>query len=240
LSDNESFEAPELCIDDPATVAERLKWADAAEALFRRVLVALGYNGEVSTADLINAIAAWLSLFLFVKRDPDGRFASVWLSSFNTAWGTSTMLQPSSRRTEAEEQADAAVLAFAQRFPPLLEDAEQRDTADDLTALREALDEQTEATAAARSIADEWKTSAERLAAQVAHLESQLSRYALVPQPKPDRVEPDQRWARMVTTDQVLDNGNVTEAGIFEFWEARRMMSCENWIYLGNVQKTDG
>jgi hypothetical protein len=72
------------------------------------------------------------------------------------------------------------------------------------------------------------KAEAELAAANAAIAE--VARVAIVPQSKPERVEPGQRWARLET---------VADAGELQSWERTMMLSAE-WVYLGPAPTTEG
>lgn len=151
--------------DLPDDVKARLAWADQAEDLLRRILSALGFERVVSAADLLAGVSAWLLVLGYAKRDESGRLCSAWHTAYDAALRRSGALSHKAAHEEAVEVADMKVDAFAQRFPPMIEDQaeEPRDTESDLDALRQELAEREESLAAAM--------------ARIQHLELKLKVY---------------------------------------------------------------
>lgn len=195
------------------TARERAAFADQAEALLRRILGALGYDAaeHVTTHDLVAAMGAWLGLVTLASAEPTSPAAHLWQAIYDAALRASPMADTRARREEARQEADEALLAFVRRFPPRFEPVD-RQSLDDLAAMREALDEQTAATEAARDLVAEWQSRYVQAAERVGKAERDLAELralvassgTLIPQPKPERVEPGQRWAFvMISTGQV-------------------------------------
>jgi hypothetical protein len=262
----------------PDDVRARLEFATAAEALLRAILVALGYSGELTPADVIAALTQWVEKLRRWRLDPASNVATMWARAWAPALSRSAMAAPSVAADEATEIADHAVDHYVQRFPPLLEDA-----SDDLEALREELAEWQAEAVGLRKIADAaeeradkgyglhrelWQlvadvtgalegddvvASVERLKARAEKAEAELAaanaaiaevaRVAIVPQPKPESVGPNQRWARTTTT--CLDGwprGQLMLADGFRLSpdNTRAMLTNDDWFYLGPAPTTEG
>jgi hypothetical protein len=220
MSNNDKSEASTV---DGSDVALRLAFADKAEFLLVRILAALGYESDKLTpSSLLAGIAAWVTLLIASKNDVNGRFASFWMHAFLDAWKDLSVL-------DAAEASTAAVNEFAKRYPPMLDDVlldeHGRDTQSDIEALSIELDKQTIIANNLERTRDVLLEVNERHASELATCRIQLEERtaqrdqlirdvygALVPLSKPERVEPGQRWAFVMTcTEHHLGTTSVFE-----------------------------
>lgn len=226
--------------DDANTTAARLDFADKAEALLRLIMSTLGWTHDVTLVDLIAGLRSWIALVQVMTRDPEGRLASIWWRAYDGALARSSLAYDAPRRQWAAEEADHATKEFLRRFPPLVEDAAPRDTIDDVAALQQALDEQTDATADALVKADRLEAianAAEERAEKAERELTELRASVIVPLPKPERVEPGQRWLFTARVNKI-SNG---DAFALEGWfDADAMLKHDDYVYLGNAQSAGG
>lgn len=201
--------------------ADRLRFADAAEKLLREIFAALGARNAhaIDVADVLSGLGAWLALLMTMLRFREGDAAVIWLDARRIAWERGQSLSPDAARREASEQADAAVHDFYQRFPPSL------DTRD---AEIEALQEEAHGL---RAIADAAEERAEKAKCELAELRALVANGALIPQPKPERVEPGQRWVWVETVRGVGHEDTSFETG--ERVETEALLERDGWHYIG-------
>lgn len=188
--------------------AARLRFADAAEALLRSIFAALGARNAhtLDVADVLSGLGAWLAELMTMTRFREGDAAVIWLDARRIAWERAPDASGMAAREEASAQADAAVCDFYQRFPPSL------DTRD---AKIEALQEEAHGL---RAIADAAEDRAEKAERELAELRALVANGALIAQPKPERVEPGQRWAFVMTA---LENAKASQSrNIWKFADA--------------------
>lgn len=167
---------------DPAhtdQLRERLRFADAAEALLRSILETLGYSAPVTTEALLTGITAWLALLQQWAKDPTGTVAAFWAKTFHTAFAASPMASPKTRREDAADEATAAAAEYMRRFPPLVEDAPNRDTVDDIDAMRAELDAQTETSVWAADAARKAEAEQQRLLGELESIGDTLNEAAV-------------------------------------------------------------
>lgn len=228
---------------------ERLAWAAEAEPLFRRILAVLGYDSadEISAADLIVSVAAWANLVQMFRAEPTSPVADMWHAICAASLRSSPLLSADARLEEAQRSADGAALGFLRRFPPRFEPVD-RQALGDLVAMRAALDEQTEATERARELAAEWQSryaqAVERAEKAEGHVSAaqtalvEIGRVAICPKPKPEQVEPGQRWA--FVDDVAKVHGDTAKLLMGEDADSRWMIESKDWYYLGPAPTSEG
>lgn len=236
-------EKPDVATVDGNDVGSRLAFADKAESLLRRVLVALGYDNadKLTPMDLLTGITAWVSMLQFAKLDTFGRYAQTWWEAFK-------MFVPVFGPADSAQHATDAMNAFARMFPPTLSANEEseRDTINDIAALSEELDKQTEIVAALVSEREAMLRANEHHASELATCRIQLEERtaqrdqlirdvygALVPLAKPASIEPGQRWAMIGTVIEYGDSETVATMQDGEWFNRNKMLDSAKWLYLG-------
>lgn len=185
-----------------------------AQTLLRRILGVLGYDAveQLTAQDVASVIGAWLGLVQLVTADPTSPVADLWGRIYDASLRASPLLTRTARSEEARESADEAMTAYVRRFPPRFEPVD-RQSLDDLAAMRAALDEQTE-------VSDRWRERTEKAERDLSAAQAALAEIAhiyIVPKPKPERVEPGQRWAFVMKAD---DSEEVSADCSFLFRDA--------------------
>jgi hypothetical protein len=167
-----------------------------------------GVLPTATIADMLGELTGWLEMAKAIRRDPQGATARIWWDAFKEAWGA----HPTSA---AALCADDAIAEFGKRFLPVNAD-DDRDTLNtaDFDALREELDKQTQIAAELRSERDTLLMANSLHASEIESLHDKLAS-AIVPLPKPERVEPGQRWAMIVTAGDTQARGESAQ------WEVR-------------------
>jgi len=239
-------EKPDVATVDGSDVDPRLAFADKAESLLRRVLIALGYDNadKLTPMDLLTSITAWVSMLYLAKLDAFGRYAHTW-------WDAFKMFCPVFGPGDSVQHATDAMNAFARMFPPTLSANEEseRDTINDIAALSEELDKQTEIVAALVSEREALLRANEHHASELAACRIQLEERtaqrdqlirdvydALVPLVKPERVEPGQMWAHIDEVRKIELNGDVNLfAG--NHCKAANMLEHQEWAYMGTASQ---
>lgn len=230
------------------------------QALLRSILGVLGYDAveQLTAQDVVAVIGAWLGLVTLASSEPTSPAAELWRTAYAASLHASPMAAATARQENAREDADAAVLAFVRRFPCRFEPVD-RQAADDLAAMRAALDEQTEATERARRDADVAHLMANSLREGVCAAlgvpldgggydiltlirdntrDARKFEDALVPLPKPERVEPGQRWA--FVDDVAKLQGDTAKLLMGEDADRRWMIESQDWYYLGPAPTSEG
>lgn len=221
------------------TTRERAAFADRAEQLLRETLVALGYDAaNLTAADLVHGFACWLGILQMYRAEPTSPAAEWWQRVWQSTNVAPRFDLPRAHLDDAVDVADHAAIAFLRRFPPRFEPVD-RQSLDDLAAMRDALDEQTDATERARIQSAEWQRRAEIAERNEGILLDKLAARAgsLVPQPKPERVEPGQRWA--FVDDVAKVRGDTAKLLMGEDADSRWMLESQDWIFLGPVPKSE-
>jgi hypothetical protein len=162
----------------------------------------LGF-GVLPTAtivDMLDELTGWLEMAKAIRRDPQGATARIWWDAFKIAW------QDDESET-AGRRADLAAGEFGKRFLPVNAE-DDRDTlnTEDFNALREELDKQTQIAAELRSEREALLEVVTHHADEIMAMRVKLAN-AIVPLPKPERVESGQRWAMIVTAGAVQSCG---------------------------------
>ncbi len=235
------------------------------------LLTFLGFNAlpNETTLDMLNTLTQWLADAKTVRRDPQGATAKIWWDAFKTMWAI-----PKMSASEAGVYADKAANEFGKRFLPVAE--EDRDTLNtaDFDAMRAELDQADryrgeicdaiEGRPGERAfmhprIIDELRAERDALLASNKHhateieivrrerdeLKAQLAG-AIVPLPKPKKIEPGQKWAYVATIEkrQRVGFGSLyVEHAKFVKREPHPSASggvecvaledCASWVYLG-------
>ncbi|TXH49789.1 MAG: hypothetical protein E6Q97_21845 [Desulfurellales bacterium] len=204
-------ENQESVADNNNTTEARLSFADKAEKLLRTILVALGYEnvGALRGEDLITSITAWVTLLITMKREPGGSYASFWARAFLDVCKDLPV-------DDAAECADKMTNHFARRYPPMLDDVaiddDSRDTQSDLQSAMSELDKQTQLVWQLESELVAIRKLNEHHASELATVRNELAALtssAIVPLAKPERVEPGQRWAFVMTCVPPFDIPNT-------------------------------
>lgn len=240
-------EKPDVATDDSGTVESRLAFADKAEFLLVRILAALGYQSDKLTpSSLIAGIAAWLTLFATMKREPGGSYASFWARAFLDVCKDLPV-------DDAAECADKMTAHFAKRFPPMLDDVlldeQERDTQSDIQVLTAELDKQVQLVwqleAEHKALLKANEHHASELAACRIQLDERTAQRdqlmrdvygALVPLAKPEHIEAGQRWAFVMHVNDFYDDESGWRVGFDNSrmtWPVNDLQSNLEWAYLG-------
>jgi hypothetical protein len=191
----------------------------------------LGF-GVLSTstiADMLDELTGWLEMAKAIQRDPQGATARIWWDAFKDAWRNDHV-------EGAARSADNAIAEFGKRFLPVNAEND-RDTLNtaDFDAMREELDKQTQIAAELRSERDALLEVATHHADEIMAMRAKLAS-AIVPLPKPERVEPGQRWAHVMIC---RENGANEVRPVWRFTDADGYpfsafgAGMETAIYLG-------